>query len=234
MHERGLPCDRAVRRERGPRHNNPFEAALRQGTAATYWEFQGVAQASSPAPFRVDPNWSGYVVPFASTVTSASGEWVVPKADCADARDGSASEWVGTGGARASGGGYTGDLLETATDVYCLNGEQHTRAWWELAPKISIGVFSFPVHPGDTMSAEVFQIESNCTTTCGQWETIVQDLTTGLQGVMVTNDGYGVTRNGTPTFPVQHSTVGMSYAGGTTAEWVGPKRRRIDRDVRSV
>ena len=87
-------------------------------------------------------------------------------------------------------------------------------------PAVLIRVFSLPVSPGDTMKAEVFQIESNCTTECGQWETIVEDVTTGLQGVMVTNDGYGVTANGSFRFAAQHSTAGMSYAGGTTAEWV--------------
>ncbi len=70
------------------------------------------------------------------------------------------------------------------------------------------------------MTAYVYQIESNCTTYCGQWETVLEDLTTGIEGVMVTEEGYGVTSIGSNSFTQQGSTVGLSYSGGTTAEWI--------------
>lgn len=53
------------------------------------------------------------------------------------------------------------------------------------------------------------------------WETRVDDLTTGLSGVMVTGEGWGVFADaGNGTFPKQGSTAGLSYSGGYTAEWI--------------
>jgi hypothetical protein len=49
----------------------------------------------------------------------------------------------------------------------------------------------------------------------------VDDLTTGLSGVMVTGEGWGVEADGgTGTFPLQGSTSGLFYSGGHTAEWI--------------
>ena len=49
----------------------------------------------------------------------------------------------------------------------------------------------------------------------------MNDLTTGLSGIMVTGKGWGVYRDGSGgSFPVQGSAAGVTYSGGYTAEWI--------------
>jgi hypothetical protein len=64
------------------------------------------------------------------------------------------------------------------------------------------------------MKGEVFQ------TTSGAWETLLDDTTTGLMGVMVTGQGWGVGPDSGSTYSVQGSTSGLSYLGGYSAEWI--------------
>jgi hypothetical protein len=100
----------------------------------------------------------------------------------------------------------------------CVNGSPQYSGWFEEYPSIpnfSKDFAGFPVSAGDSIEASVFQ-GSN-----GSWETRVDDLTTGLSGVMVTGEGWGVmSDSGDGTFPLQGSTAGLSYSGGYTAEWI--------------
>jgi hypothetical protein len=90
-------------------------------------------------------------------------------------------------------------------------------AWFEEYPSVpnTEGQFrNLPVAPGDVIAASVFQATS------GVWETKVDDLTRGLFGIMVTGQGWGVGPDTGTTFTRQGSTVGLSYSGGSTAEWI--------------
>lgn len=72
-----------------------------------------------------------------------------------------------------------------------------------------------PVSPGDEMQAFVYWASGTT------WETCLEDLTTGISGLMVTGEGWGVTTGGcASTFTEQGSTATLTYAGGTTAEWI--------------
>ena len=64
------------------------------------------------------------------------------------------------------------------------------------------------------MEAYVYQ------TTSGSWETLLDDLTTGLSGIMVTGEGWGVAPTGASYFTYQGTTTSLSYSGGYTAEWI--------------
>jgi len=181
------------------------------------------ASPSRPAPELVTSrSWSGYVVPTAgAVVTDVSGRWTVPRLNCADTPDAGEDTWVGTGGAGWPSGGYSGDLLQTGIQDTCVNGVQQEFGWWEEYPEFPDTFFSdFSVSPGDSIEAFVYKISSDCTTNCGQWETKVEDLTTGLAGFMVTGEGWGVASISSATFPDQGTTADVTYPGATSAEWV--------------
>jgi hypothetical protein len=54
----------------------------------------------------------------------------------------------------------------------------------------------------------------------GQWVTRLDDLSTGLVGVMITGDVWGVGQDSGTTVTVQGSTSALSYSGGYHAEWI--------------
>lgn len=161
--------------------------------------------------FGQSTNWSGYIVYSSSeVVTQVSGKWTVPTLDCSSTPNAGASEWVGIGGA----GSGTGVLLQTGIATDCVNGAQQNSAWWELLPAAAVYFGGFTVSTGDTIQATVSQWSDG-----SRWQTRVDDLTTGLSGIMVTGEGYGVMTDGSSTFPIAGS-ANVSYAGGYSAEWI--------------
>ena len=175
---------------------------------------------SPPTPaWSTSPNWSGYVVPSSSAlVTDASGQWTVPTINCSATPTGDATTWVGIGGFGWPSGGTSGALLQTGVSSNCVSGVPRYEGWWEeypSNPNHASDFANFPVSPGDSIQAFVFQGIS------GAWETRVDDLTTGLSGVMVIGQGWGVTADGGDgSFVEQGSTAGLAYEGGYTAEWI--------------
>ena len=167
-----------------------------------------------PPPFRVSTNWSGYVVPSATPVTAVSGEFKVPTLNCRHTRNAGTSVWVGIGGAGAS----AGDLLQTGIRSDCSGGVQYDLvAWWEEFPQYpEIDFRTMSVAPGDSMKASVSQNAD------GSWTTRLDDLTTGISGVMTTGAGFGTVADSNPSVWLHEegTTAGVTYTGGTTAEWI--------------
>jgi hypothetical protein len=170
----------------------------------------------APPPIQ-SPNWSGYVVSPGPLITETSGEWTVPTLDCAVTPNAGASTWVGIGGTNSA------LLLQTGVTDECVGGAQQDFPWWEEYPDYpnqSQAFNDFPVSPGDSMEAFVYQ------DTDGSWATVVDDLSTGLSGVMVTGAGWGVVTGVDPTtgdfgpFTYQGYTTDLSFGGGYTAEWI--------------
>jgi hypothetical protein len=165
-------------------------------------------------------NWSGYVLPSSSILTETSGQWTVPTLNCADTVNADSSTWVGIGGFETPTTGSSGALLQTGTEDGCSNGVQQDTGWWELVPNNpnhEQPFYGFPVSPGNSMAAYVYQ-GSN-----GAWVTLLNNLTTGLSAIMVSGEGWGVAptpASGPITFTYQGTTTGLSYAGGYTAEWI--------------
>jgi hypothetical protein len=173
-----------------------------------------------PPPFRQSPNWSGYIVPSTSSlITAVSGQWTVPTLNCSVTPNAQASIWVGIGGFLWPTGGTSGVLLQTGVDTDCVSGVQQDNGWFEAYPSNPNQPFvfsGFPVSPGDEIEASVYQWSNGAA-----WETCIENLTTGLSGLMVTGEAWGVTSGGcTASFAEQGSTAGLSYAGGYTAEWI--------------
>jgi Peptidase A4 family len=164
-------------------------------------------------PFAVSPNWSGYVVRSTAPVTAVSGRFTVPRLNCGHVKRASESTWVGTGGA----GGSSGDLLQTGVRSDCVAGAQDRwYAWWDEFPETAEVDFpSMSVSTGDSMSASVARNPD------GSWTTRLDDLSTGISGVMTTGSAYGTVLDSSPTawLDEEGSSAG-SYAGGRTAEWI--------------
>ena len=160
-------------------------------------------------------NWSGYVVQSSETGGAgyASGEWTVPRLDCAASQSGSSiSVWVGLGGAVG-----TEPLLQTGVSDSCIDGVQQDTPWWEIVPMTpdyAEDFSDFSVSPGNVM-------EATCTRdTSGGWLTRLDDLTTGTSGWMITGEGWGVESDEASSFQDQGSTASVSFSPVSTAEWI--------------
>jgi Peptidase A4 family len=214
--------------------NGSYTARVPQGTARRRWRLTFTATSSSgrsassnqtlterapAARASQTATWSGYVLPSRdSPVTEASGRWTVPRLDCSTTPNSGAYIWVGIGGYKWPAGGTSGTLLQTGIRADCTDGDPDYAGWFEeypSTPNTAKEFSGFPLSAGDVIEASVYE------RTGGGWETRVDDLTTGLSGVMVTGEGWGVEADsGNGTFIEQGSTVRLSYAGGTTAEWI--------------
>ena len=94
-------------------------------------------------------NWSGYTVTGpASSVTSASGSWIVPAVT--GKTTAYAACWVGIDGFSSS------TVEQTGTLSYISNGHPLYYAWYEFYPlEAIIPISAVPVNPGDKISASV-------------------------------------------------------------------------------
>jgi hypothetical protein len=195
-----------------------FKATSSTGLSSTQTEILSELAPPTPtATWRRSPNWSGYVVPSAALVTEASGAWTVPTLNCSDTPNGGAAIWVGIGGYGWPEGGSSGVLLQTGVTTDCVDGVAQYHGWFEeypSDPNAAEDFDGFPVSAGDSIEASVFRGSG------GAWETKVDDLTTGLSGIMVTGEGWGVAADGASSFSKQGSTAGLRYGGGYTAEWI--------------
>jgi hypothetical protein len=146
-------------------------------------------------------NWSGYAVTYANGTTAFSnvgGSWVEPTATCSGNQQQDASFWVGIDGFQKT----AKTVEQIGTDSDCnkatkkVPGGPTYYAWWELYPKLPVNLSSatFPVTPGDTMTASVVRSGGSFTLT-------IQDITTGR-----TFSAPGETPTTTPA--------------GSSAEWI--------------
>jgi hypothetical protein len=187
-----------------------FRARSAQGKVATVRRTLAIRKP----PFVVSPNWSGYIVPSTTPVTAVSGQFKIPKLNCGHTKNAGEATWVGTGGA----GGSSGELLQTGVRSDCINGVQDNgAAWWEEYPQLpEIDFKSMSVTAGDSMQASVVENAD------GSWTTRLDDLTTGISGLMTTGQSYGTVLDTSPTtwLQLEGSAASVTYSGGLTAEWI--------------
>lgn len=165
-------------------------------------------------PFPVSANWSGYVVPSGSLVTEVSGRFTVPKLDCSAGAHAGVSAWAGVGGA----GPAAGPLLQTGVRSVCISATQSVNVgWWAEFPKYPEVDFGGTfLSPGDSVDATVSRNAD------GSWTTRLDDLTSGISGMMITGKSYGTFRDSDPSvwLDEQGSAAGAAYPGGHSAEWI--------------
>lgn len=188
----------------------PLSAAplLSASTAAAQPITHSVRMAADTSHARTGPgrtrstwsasNWSGYAE--TGKYTGVSGTWIVPAVKATSSATYS-SAWIGVDGFANS------DLIQTGTEQDYYKGAAHYNAWWEILPAAETGIStsSYPVSPGDQMSAHIW--ETTTTVTSGGfrhrstehvWEIAIADLTKGW-----------------------HFQTGQAYSGpGTSAEWI--------------
>ena len=209
------------------RCNGRLSQAVHAGSFAAHWTLTLAARDASgrvavarrklvlrAPPFLVSANWSGYFVPSDNVVTEVSGQFTVPKLECDGVRTAGESTWVGIGGA----GKAAGALLQTGVRSVCVSGTQFANpGWWAEFPKYpEVDFASRFVSAGDSMRATVSRNPD------GSWTTRLDDLTTGISGVMTTGKSYGTVRDSNPSvwLDEEGSAAGVSYSGGYTAEWI--------------
>jgi Peptidase A4 family len=209
--------------------NRRYSLGSMPAAAATHsWSFTLTARGASGRvarsrrtltqqgpPFDTSSNWSGYVVPSSSPVTSVSGQFTVPTLNCSRTPNAGVSAWVGTGG----NGGSSGDLLQTGVESDCVDGVQSNNAgWWEEAPEYpEVDFKSMSVSAGDRIEASAYQSRSS-----GTWVTRLDDLTTGVSGFMETGGGWGTILDSDLSRwrVLEGRASSVSYSGGYTAEWI--------------
>jgi hypothetical protein len=96
---------------------------------------------------------------------------------------------------------------------------QTDSGWFEIfpsTPNYQETFEDFPVSAGDVILAKV---EIN---TDNEWTTVVENLTTGLQGVFSVGYEWDVSTIATNTLVgrIQGTATGTSYSGGDSAEWI--------------
>lgn len=186
-----------------------------------------------PPPFggHMSRALAGYVWPSNSTVTGIGATWTVPTLDCKTApSNGGVVTSIGTGG------NGSGDLLEAGVVSTCVDGVQNNSAFWQVYPSSGQGTspctvdacafLGLRVTAGETIKADISDEGS------GIWLTEVADESVGLGGIAYVGDpgavfgvgnlapsGWVAEPSGLPAFTTQ-GTTDISYAGGTTGEWM--------------
>jgi hypothetical protein len=129
--------------------------ALRGGQGAPMIPLPGV-RPRKPAGSRNDvvtsTNWSGYATESGSKFTYVTGTWTQPSVTCSSRSAQYASFWAGIDG-------YSSDSVEQlGTDSDCTGKNSPSYyAWYEMYPanSVDISTSTYPVKPGDTMTASV-------------------------------------------------------------------------------
>lgn len=105
-------------------------------------------------------NWSGYAVTGANgAYNDVKGSWVEPSVKCGSRQTAYSSFWVGLDG-------YNSNSVEQlGTDSDCRRGSPKYYGWWEMYPNpsVTLSSSSYPVSPGDTLTAEVSYSSGNYT-----------------------------------------------------------------------
>ena len=102
-------------------------------------------------------NWAGYVavkkdannITLTNTVKYVKGSWTVPEVDCTSTPNGLTFVWVGIDGYGSS------TIEQIGTSSKCVNSNAEYYGWYEFYPSPAVFVPSFPVSPGDNITAEV-------------------------------------------------------------------------------
>jgi hypothetical protein len=118
-------------------------------------------------------NWSGYFAT-GKTFSAVSGSWTVPTVTCPAGATAYSSHWIGIDGAGSD------TVEQDGTEADCFDGSPYYGAWWEMygddSPSVDYGyevplaTSSYPVAPGDTMTASV-------SVSGGTWTLAIADTT---------------------------------------------------------
>jgi hypothetical protein len=146
----------------------PTESESGYEYRAAFTNSQGTTD-TNPASLIVgdDPtstfNWSGYGATAANgTFNTVTGDWTVPTAACPPSATTYSAEWIGIDGDLVSP-----SVEQDGTDSDCSSGVAKYYAWYEMYPLsvVDLSATTYPVVPGDSISASVTFAPSTSTWT---------------------------------------------------------------------
>jgi hypothetical protein len=128
------------------------------GTATTTAATLTITNAPSQG---ASTNWSGYAAT-GSTFDAVNASWAVPSVTCSGTKTAYSAEWIGIDGDVSS------TVEQDGTEADCLSGTASYDAWYELygdssengGSEIELSTTSYPVVPGDAMTASVSETSS--------------------------------------------------------------------------
>jgi hypothetical protein len=138
-------------------NHNEYRAVFTNGLGAVITE-----PAILAVNYGFSANWSGYVALEQAPYSSVSASWTVPTATCPASSTNYSAQWVGIDG--------LGDdsVEQDGTDAACINGDAQYWAWFEMYGDTAVNsgnpeTVSYPVSPGDQITASVSVVGSNWT-----------------------------------------------------------------------
>lgn len=119
-------------------------------------------------------NWSGYLATAAAgTFKAVNGSWTVPGVSCPGGVTNYSSQWIGIDGGSDNSSQPYQTVEQDGTAADCNSGTPVYYAWYELygdasvegGDEVQLSPSSYPVSPGDVMSASVSQSGTTWTLT---------------------------------------------------------------------
>lgn len=118
-------------------------------------------------------NWSGYVA-VGQAFNTVTGSWIVPAVSCPAGSTSYSSQWIGIDGDPSS------TVEQDGTESDCFGGSPSYDAWYEMygdsavnsGYEVELSPVSYPVAPGDAMTASVSLAGST-------WTLAISDTTKG-------------------------------------------------------
>jgi hypothetical protein len=135
-------------------NGDQYEAVFTNPAGAATTTAATLTVTSTPT-LGASTNWSGYAAT-GSAFDAVTGGWTVPSVTCG-AQSAYSSEWVGIDGDSSS------TVEQDGTEADCISGTASYDAWYELygdnsengGSEIELSIASYPVVPGDGMTASV-------------------------------------------------------------------------------
>jgi hypothetical protein len=138
----------------------PVTAAPRLGAppTTTRMPFEGSAGKQGPA---VSLDWAGYSAT-GPPITTVSGSWTQPAANCSTTKANQSAYWVGIDGFAPT----DTTVQQVGTDADCSKGTKKVPskasyyAWFEMypGPLVVLNTASYPLLPTDVLTASVTQV----------------------------------------------------------------------------
>ena len=156
----------------------PVVTASDSFSQAPLTQYEKLSNSRHIAPPESSDNWTGYEM--SSTpgfkIGAVTGQWVVPTVMCNAGQSSYASQWIGIDGAGSS----TVEQIGTATN--CIGGRATYSSWYAMYGNTTmggnnvrpLGLDSYPVAPGDVMTASVVAPLPMSSTS---WELLLTDST---------------------------------------------------------
>ncbi len=132
-----------------------YEAVFTNSVGTATTTAATLTVTSSPSP-GASTNWSGYAAT-GTGFSALTGSWTVPTVSCTGSKSAYSAEWIGIDGDVSS------TVEQDGTEADCISGKPSYDAWYELygdssengGSEIELSTTSYPVVPGDAITASV-------------------------------------------------------------------------------